>query len=202
MFNSITGTITGKGDTSVCIDTHGIEWDIRVPRPDSLPPIGEAGKIFTWLYHTENTMALFGFASKEERSLFLDMVNKVDGIGPSAAVKILSHIDRELLVAALDSGDVASLEKLPGVGKKTAAKMMLALKGRLTIPSDAPAIKRDVPFGDVVDSLCSMGYDRRDCESTVARLAEKAAAAPDWEGKHPTEREDFIFRMALVELAR
>lgn len=202
MFNSITGTVTGKGDTSVCIDTHGIEWDIRVPRPDSLPPVGEAGRVYTWLYHTENTMALFGFASKEERALFLDMVNKVDGIGPSAAVKILSHIDRELLVAALDSGDVASLEKLPGVGKKTAAKMMLALKGRLTLPAETTVVKRDVPFAAVVDSLCSMGYDRRDCESVVTRLAEKAAAAPDWAEKHPTEKEDAIFRLSLVELAR
>lgn len=201
MFNSITGTVTGKSSSSICIDTHGIEWDIAVPRPDAFPPVGERGRAFTWLYHTENGMVLFGFATEEERALFFDL-NKVDGIGPRGAVKILSHIDKARLTAALESGDVALIEKVPGVGKKTAAKMLLTLKGRLTIPEDAPAVRQDVPYSAVVESLASMGYDRRDCEGAVKRLADSLAASSDWEAKRPTEKEDTIFRKALVELSK
>lgn len=202
MFNSITGTVTDKGISSVCIDTHGVEWDIIVPRPDSFPPLGERGKAFTWLYHSENGMALFGFSTKDERALFLDLVNKVDGIGPKGAIKILSHIDRERLAAALDAGDVSAIERVPGIGKKTAAKMMLALKGRLTINDDTEERQRQVPYSDVVESLVAMGYDRRDCESVVDRLVKKAEAGADWGDKKPTEKEDTLFRLSLVELAK
>lgn len=201
MFNSITGTITGKGLSSVCIDTHGIEWDVTVPRPDDFPPMGERGRVFTWLYHTENSMTLFGFATEEERTLFFDL-NKVDGIGPRGAVKILSHIDKARLSAALENGDIALIEKVPGVGKKTAAKMLLALKGKLTIPASTPVVKQDVPYSAVIESLVSMGYDRRDCESAVKRLSDTLSASSDWEAKRVTEKEDTIFRKALVDLAK
>ena len=90
MFNSLSGIITGKLPNTVYIDTHGIEWAVTVPGStlDSLPPVGQNGKIYTYLVHTEDLMSLYGFASAEERQLFLDLL-KVDGIGPKGAVKIL-----------------------------------------------------------------------------------------------------------------
>ena len=90
MFNSLTGTITGKSQNTVSIDTHGIEWMLTVPGSslDALPRVGEEGRIFTYLVHTQDIMSLYGFASDEERSLFFDLL-KVDGIGPKAAVLAL-----------------------------------------------------------------------------------------------------------------
>jgi Holliday junction DNA helicase RuvA len=206
MFNSLTGTITGKFPNTVYIDTHGIEWSVSVPGSavDALPPVGQTGKIYTYLVHTEDLMSLYGFASNEERQLFLDLL-KVDGIGPKAAVKILSNIAGQQLADALDRGDVAVLEKVPGVGKKTAAKMMLALKGKLTLNgNDIAAVHRSAAgaFDAVISSLASMGYDRRDCEQTVADISAVLAKEDGWDKKKPTEKEDAVFRRALVELAQ
>src|SRR5574344_3085403 len=168
MFNSLTGTITGKFPNTVYIDTHGIEWSVTVPGSalDALPPVGQTGKVYTYMVHTDMLMELYGFASAEERGLFLSLL-KVDGIGPKGAVKILTNIAAGQLVDALDKGDVAVLEKVPGVGKKTAAKMMLALKGKLTLDDTAPGTVSSTKanaFADVITSLTNMGYDRRDCE--------------------------------------
>lgn len=211
MFNSLTGTITEKNATSVCIDTHGIEWLVNVPTSsvDALPAVGNEAKIFTHLTHSENDMTLYGFASASERLFFYDLI-KVDGIGPKAAVKIMSSTATSQIAAALENGDVAVLEKIPGVGKKTAAKMMLALKGKLTIPSEGGTVSgrggsRSASGGKyeaVVVSLSSMGYDRRDCDEVVARVAAEIEADENMKNKKPTEREDAIFRRALVELAK
>lgn len=206
MFNSLTGTITGKFPNTIYIDTHGIEWSLFVPGStvDALPPVGQTGKVYTYMVHTEDLMALYGFASNEERQLFLDLL-KVDGIGPKGAVKILTNISGSQLVDALDKGDVAVLEKVPGVGKKTAAKMMLALKGKLTLnEDDTVVVHRSAvgPYDAVVSSLVSMGYDRRDCEQTVADIAALLVKEDGWDKKKPTEKEDAIFRRALVELAQ
>ena len=83
MFNSLTGIITGKFPKQVFIDTNGVEWDLCVPDSnlDMLPPVGNEAKVFTWLQHTDQLLALYGFASAEERSVFLDLL-KVDGVGP------------------------------------------------------------------------------------------------------------------------
>lgn len=204
MFNSLTGIITEKMSSAVCIDTHGIEWQLIVPGSalDALPAVGREARVFTYLVHTDDVMQLYGFSSYEERALFLNLI-KVDGIGPRAAVKILSHISGSQLTSALDGGDVALLEKVPGIGKKTAAKMMLALKGKLAF-SESPAAARPSsrPFEAVIVSLASMGYDRRNCEQVVESIAVALAGEDGWEVKKPTEKEDAVFRRALIELAQ
>ena len=204
MFNSLTGTITGKSQNTVSIDTHGIEWMLTVPGSslDALPRVGEEGRIFTYLVHTQDIMSLYGFASDEERSLFFDLL-KVDGIGPKAAVKILTNIAGSDLVSALDKGDVSVLERIPGIGKKTAAKMLLALKGKLTIPGvpDTRRVSAN-PFEAVVASLVSMGYERKICEGAVASSASRLSKTDGWEAKKQTEKEDAVFRRALTELAQ
>lgn len=210
MFNSLTGIITEKNINTVCIDTHGIEWLVNVPTSsiDVLPVVGSEARIFTHMTHSENDMTLYGFASATERAFFFDLI-KVDGIGPKGAVKIMSSVATAQIVAALDGGDVAVLEKIPGVGKKTAAKMMLALKGKLTIPSENGTASgrggsRSASGGKyeaVIVSLSSMGYDRRDCDEVVAKIAAEIDADENMKTKKPTEREDAIFRRALVELA-
>lgn len=202
MFNSITGTITGKFPRQLFLENNGIEWDLVVPDSnlELLPAVGEKTKVYTWIQHTENAMALFGFASAEERSLFFDLL-KVDGVGPKGAVKIMSSATSGELTQTLESGDVALLEKIPGIGKKTAGKMMLALKGKLTLQQDSQTITitKQTEFADVVNSLVSMGYDRRQVEQKIAEISAKEEVLLS--GKSQKEKEDIVFRKAIVELA-
>ena len=205
MFNSLTGIITAKFPKQVFIDTHGIEWDLCVPDSnlDMLPPVGNEAKIYTWLQHTDQLMSLYGFASADERSVFLDLL-KVDGVGPKGAVKIMSAVSSGRLLDVLEKGDVEMLEKIPGVGKKTAGKMMLTLKGKLKISESGGSVVRveaTSPYSDVVLSLASMGYDKKLVEQKVAQLVEVLTNEADFAGKSQKEREEILFRRAIVEMA-
>ncbi len=201
MFNSIKGIITAKLPKQILLDNNGIEWDICVPDSnlDLLPAPGSEAKIYTWLQHTDAVMCLYGFSSVEERSLFLDLL-KVDGVGPKGAVKIMSSCASLHLMEILESGEVGLLEKIPGVGKKTAGKMMLALKGKLSIPDAATVrIPKSSPYADVIASLISMGYDKKLVEEKVAELS--ARMEQQFQGKSQKEKEDALFRSVIVELA-
>jgi Holliday junction DNA helicase RuvA len=204
MFNSLTGIITGKFPKQLLLDTHGIEWDLCVPDSnlELFPPVGSEAKVYTWLQHTDVLMTLFGFATADERTLFLDLL-KVDGVGPKGAVKIMSSASSSRLLEVLERGDVEMLEKIPGVGKKTAGKMMLQLKGKLTLSQTSNVVRVEKPaaFADVIDSLASMGYEKRLVEQKVAVLAETLNADPAFASKSQKEKEDLIFRRAIVELA-
>lgn len=206
MFNSLNGIITAKLPKQVFIETNDIEWDLCVPDSnlDMLPPVGNEARVFTWLQHTDQLMTLYGFASADERSLFLDLL-KVDGVGPKGAVKIMSSVSSSRLMEILENGDLEMLEKIPGVGKKTAGKMILTLKGKLKLSENAGgAVVRVAavsPYADVVSSLASMGYDKRLVEQKIAQLVEVLTNQSDFAGKSQKEREDLLFRRALVELA-
>lgn len=202
MFNSITGIITGKFPKQLFLENNGVEWDICVPDSnlDILPVVGSEVKVFTWLHHTDMLMNLYGFANNDERALFLDLL-KVDGVGPKGAVKIMSSVSSSQLTEILESGEVGLLEKIPGVGKKTAGKMMLALKGKLTLSENSATITipKSSPYADVITSLVSMGYDKKVVEQKVAELS--AHLGSELENKSQKEKEDTIFRKAIVELA-
>ena len=193
MFNSIRGKITEKHGESVCILSGGIEWDIPTPATDiaQLPPAGEEGRIFTWLYHREDQMKLYGFASAGRRDTFLELL-KVEGIGPKGALKILGGIGQEELENALESEDLARLEAVPGLGRKTAQKMILTLKGKLVRAKAAP----ESPYADLVEALAGMGYDRRAASEALNR-AEKALPPKLTEA----EKEKLLFKEAIVHLS-
>jgi len=205
MFNSITGIITGKFPKQVFIDNNGIEWDICMP-DSNLEMIGNVGseaRVFTWLQHTDMAMCLYGFASSDERSIFLDLL-KVDGVGPKGALKIMSSVSSSRLMEVLENEDLEMLEKIPGVGKKTAGKMMLTLKGKLKISESAGSVVRvpaASPYADLITSLVSMGYEKRVVEQKVAQLVEILNGEKGFAEKSQKEREDTIFRRAIMELA-
>ena len=206
MFNSLTGILTGKYPQKVYIDTHGIEWELTVPATaqDVLPAVGMTARIFTWMQHTDAIMTLYGFASEDDRSLFLDLL-KVDGIGPKAAIKIMSNIDTPRLASVLDSGDVGVLEKVPGVGKKTAAKMLLALKGKLSLTANDSSRSsqrgKDAPYAAVIAALVDMGYEKNRAQQAVEDISAAMGGDESFAAKSVSEREDAVFRRAIVELA-
>ena len=206
MFNSLTGIITGKFPKQIFIDTNGVEWDLCVPDSnlDMLPPVGNEARVFTWLQHTDQLMTLYGFASAEERTVFLDLL-KVDGVGPKGAVKIMSSVSSSRLLDVLERGDLEMLEKIPGVGKKTAGKMILTLKGKLTLREssggDVVRLAAASPYADVVLSLASMGYDKKLVDQKVAQLVEALTNDSSFAGKSQNHKIYSLGHNACRELA-
>lgn len=204
MFNSITGTITGKFPKQLFVDTNGIEWDICIPDTnlDMIPSVGNTCRVFLWLQHTDMLMSLYGFATTQERKLFLDLL-KVDGVGPKGAVKIMSSVSSSALAQVLDSGDLARLEKIPGVGKKTAGKMLLALKGKLSATEgiSSVTVKKQSAYTDVENSLVAMGYERLLVQQKISSIIETLSSEEKFTSMSQKEKEDTVFRRAVVEMA-
>ena len=171
----------------------GIEWDISAPATDvaKLPPVGEECRVFTWLYHREDQMKIYGFAGEERRATFLELL-KVEGIGPKGALKILGGIGQEELELALEAEDLARLEAVPGLGKKTAQKMILALRGKLAKTKAVP----ESPYGDLVEALAGMGYDRRAAADALGRAEREIPP-----GTSGAEKEKLLFKEAIVYLS-
>ncbi|HEY9054354.1 MAG TPA: Holliday junction branch migration protein RuvA [Rectinemataceae bacterium] len=195
MFNRIYGTLTGRRGDSIFVLASGLEWDISVPmRATGLfGQVGSDVEVFLWLHHWDEGMKLYGFPTERERELFLDL-NKVEGIGPRQAIKILSGISPAELAAALESGDLKALQRVSGVGPKLAQKMVLALKGKLVgIEEEAPSRGSASVWHDLVSSLVDMGFDRKSVETAVG------AKAAEFEGRADAEKE--LFRAVLLELS-
>ena len=191
MFNSLTGEITFKGDERLCVQTGGVEWDLTASRRalERLPQVGQVARVYTHLVHRDDAMRLYGFSDQAERALFLDL-QKVEGVGPRGALKMLSGVDREQFAQALDRDDLDALSAVPGVGRKTAQKIILTLKGKLTPIGDAQPRS---PQEDIATALVGMGFDRKTAKSAVA-AALKTLAGRDLKGEE-LERE--LFKQAL-----
>ena len=193
MFNSFRGIINGKSGEAVYLVTGGVEWEIAMPATDmEALPSGEC-RVFTWLYHREDQMRLFGFVSERRRNTFLELL-KVEGIGPKGALKIMGGIGQEDLETALENGDLARLEAVPGLGKKTAQKMLLSLKGKLVRTSGVSVSAS--PYNDLAEALAEMGYDRRAAAEALARAEANIPA-----GLQAAEREKLLFKEAIVQLS-
>ncbi|MDR1399652.1 MAG: Holliday junction branch migration protein RuvA [Treponema sp.] len=195
MFNSIRGIITEKLGDIVRLETGGIEWDIAMPATDvnALPSVDKEGRVFTWLSHKENEMRLFGFADEMRRNTFLELL-KVEGIGPKGAIRIMGGIGQKELERALEQEDLGRLEAVPGLGKKTAQKLLLTLRGKLTFASTMP--QAATPYADLVEALIGMGYDRRAAIDALSKA--EAVLQVDLSG---SEKEKRLFKQAIVYLS-
>jgi holliday junction DNA helicase RuvA len=193
MFNSIRGIVSGRDGEAVFILSGDIEWEIAMPVNDmqTLPMNGEC-RVFTWLYHRDDQMKLFGFCNESRRNTFLELI-KVEGIGPKGAIKIMGGISQDDLERALESGDLARLEAVPGLGKKTAQKMLLSLKGKLVQIQPVDLVS---PYNELVEALVGMGYDRRQAAQALARA--ESSVASDLPSD---EKEKLIFKEAILNLS-
>jgi holliday junction DNA helicase RuvA len=194
MFNSISGIISYKGASEVYVQNGGVEWALQVTAStlEKLPAVGEEARIFTYLHHKEDQMTLFGFSSSDQRSVFLDLI-KVSGIGPKQAIKILSGMSVDDFVISLDNDDVDNLSRIPGLGRKTAQKIVLALRGKLSLQSASPKSA----FEDIITALVEMGFERQN----TSRIVERIAAEMKIEDIGDDEREKELFRRSIVLLS-
>jgi Holliday junction DNA helicase RuvA len=138
-------------------------------------------------------MKLFGFLDDKRRNTFLEFL-KVEGIGPKGAVKIMGGISQDDLEQALENADLARLEAVPGLGKKTAQKMLLSLKGKLVQTQGVSALSS--PYADLVEALVGMGYDRRQAAEALKK-AESSISAD----LPAAEKEKQLFKEAIVYLS-
>lgn len=197
MYNAISGTLCHKGLDFIRVDNNGIEWEFSVPSRsvDTFGVIGDRVRVLCWLLHREDQMRLYGFPSEAERSVFIELLS-VDGIGPKQALKILGGIGAEDLERALDAEDLARLESIPGLGKKTAQKLVFSLKGKL--PSLVrPGSNAQEPHADIIRALSEMGYDRKRAADIIRQLASDSGSLP----AKADDRERELFRRAIVELS-
>jgi len=197
MFNAIRGTLCYKGADSIRVDNNGIEWELSVPARsvDSFGRLGEETRALCWLLHREDQMRLFGFVSEAERAIFMELLT-VDGIGPKQAIKILGGIGADDLERALDAEDLARLEAVPGLGKKTAQKLVFSLKGKLPSRDSTTRVEPAGPHDDIVRALVDMGYDRRRAIDAIARMEAKPGLP-----EAAADRERELFRRVIVELS-
>jgi Holliday junction DNA helicase RuvA len=194
MFNSLSGEVTQKDEERLCVLTGGVEWDLSISRRafERFPAVGQPVRVYTHLVHRDDAMRLYGFTDTSERALFLDL-QKVDGVGPRGALKILGGIDREDFAAALDRDDVDALAAVPGIGRKTAQKIILTLKGKLTPAAPIPARNAEL---DIAAALVGMGFDRKTAKAAAA-AALKSLAGLDMSGE-VLERELFKRAVAIA----
>lgn len=177
MITQIAGTLIEKHPTQAVIDVHGIAYEIEVSMQTfyQLPNINAPVRLFTQLIVREDAHLLFGFADKEERQTFRQLI-KVAGIGAKTALGILSAMTAQELAQAVAQEDVKRLTTAPGIGKKTAERMVLELRGKLspTLPADSiPLLAHDNSnqrLEDVVGTLLALGYSEKEARLAVKGL--------------------------------
>jgi Holliday junction DNA helicase RuvA len=168
MIAHLRGRVLEKHPTRVIVETAGVGYELHVPL-SSFSAIGEPGTDVALRVHThvrEDAIQLFGFATSLELSLF-DRLIAVNGIGPRLALSLLSGIEPPDLVQAVATNDIARLVSIPGVGKKTAERIVLELKDKLGGVISSGATTADSTRADLVSALVNLGYHRPAAEKAV-----------------------------------
>ena len=198
MFNSISGTITHKGTAVIHLENNGIEWEIHVSSKSIslIPSSGSSARIITYLHVREDNITLYGFYDEKERTLFFELI-KINGIGPKQALKILSGISADDFITALDSENVSLLSTLPGIGQKTAQKIVLAMRGKLLTEGAAGAASAPSQYSDIIKALTDMGFDYRKASKTVESIAKDS----DVKNLDFAEKEKAILKKAIIALS-
>lgn len=206
MINALIGEIVSIKEGTVILRSNNIEYMLLVSN-QSVSRFSNLDKqerklikILTTLIVREDSMTLYGFYDESEREAF-EQLQTVSGIGAKQALKILSGINVRHLAEALDSGNVKTLSTIPGIGPKTAQKMVLALRNVLVL--DEPTVKqrssRTTIWSDLVNALVEMGFERRQAEDVIAEL--EVEFAQEIGEMSRQDAEALLFRQALNRLS-
>jgi Holliday junction DNA helicase RuvA len=172
MIGRITGTLAEKSPPLVLIDVGGVGYEVDVPMSTfyNLPALGERVTLLTHFVVREDAQLLYGFLTAPERATFRLLV-KISGVGPRTGLSILSGLSVAELAHAVSLQDSGRLIKVPGIGKKTAERLLLELKGKLgpDLALPASAVASDAQ-ADIVQALVALGYNDRDANSALKAL--------------------------------
>lgn len=190
MIVSLRGKLIEAGVLRVVIESAGVGYEVHVPvtTAERLPKL--AAEVFLLIHHVfrEDGQALYGFAVAEEREFFKLLVEKVSGVGPKMALNILSRLALPILRDAILRGDVALLSQCPGVGKKTAERLVMELKDKVGLEGSAPTVASfspaaalvPTPAADALAALVALGFKPADADkgvrTAVAKLGPGATA--------------------------
>jgi holliday junction DNA helicase RuvA len=181
MITSVTGTLVSATPLTAIIEAGGLGYEVHIPvtTAERLPAPGREVKLHTLAVYREDSQTLYGFATEEERDFFRLMVEKVTGVGPKMALSVLSKLSLATLQGAIAAGDVGLLAKCPGIGKKTAERLVIELRDKLSsvLLGAVPPAKADSggvppPAGenkirDAVLALVALGYKAPDADKAV-----------------------------------
>ncbi len=184
MISTINGTVRSIHSDRVVIEVGGVGLSVLVNTHTSAGiTMGSQIQLFTTLVVREDSLTLFGFLSDQSRSLF-ELVQTVAGIGPKVALSILGVLNPQDLARAVESEDLAAIERVPGIGRKGAQRMILELKGKLSDLSPNKTILAHVPAWreDLSGALISLGFSPRDSDNAVTALLSRLAS----DGVDPT----------------
>jgi holliday junction DNA helicase RuvA len=181
MIAQLRGSLGDKRPNQVLVDVGGVGYLVHIPL-STFYALGDLHSNVTLLIHTqvrEDAISLYGFLSAREKHLF-ELLISASGVGPALALKILSGMSVDDLVPAVRSGDLARLTRIPGVGRKTAERMIVELRDKLAameIPEDArKPVTTTGAAGDVVSALLNLGYDQHAAEQAVERAGKNGAS--------------------------
>lgn len=197
MIAHLRGRLLSKSPNEAVIECAGVGYGvtISVATFTSLPAEGAETSLHIYTHVREDQLALFGFAETQEKRLFEKLLT-ISGIGPKLAITVLSGIAADRLVTAIRSGDHASLTKIPGIGKKTAERVVLELKDKLddmAVPvADASGVHRGPAGDDVLSALVNLGYLRPIAQKAIeTAIGKDAAVGQDFE---------MLFRAAMAAI--
>lgn len=179
MISYIRGTLAEKNEDSVVVEAHGVGYQIFVPVPvlSELPPLGESVKIYTYFSVREDGMSLFGFLSRQDLAMFKQLIG-INGIGPKSALGILSALRPDVLRMAVASGDAKTISRAPGVGPKTAQRIILDLKDKIR-PEDvlAGGLEESLAVPEEISGVGQAGKEAVEALTALGYSAAEAAGA-------------------------
>ena len=173
MIGRLTGTLLEKSPPQVLVDCHGVGYEVDVPMSTfyNLPALGEPVSLLTHLAVREDAHQLFGFASEQERTAFRQLI-RISGVGARTALSILSGLSVADLAQAITLQESARLVKVPGIGKKTAERLLLELKGKLgaELPSVSGGGAQTDTQRDIEQALLALGYSEKEAQAALKGL--------------------------------
>ena len=173
MIGKLTGMLLEKSPPQVLVDCHGVGYEVDVPMSTfyNLPPLGEPVSLLTHLAVREDAHQLFGFATEQERAAFRQLI-RISGVGARTALAILSGLSVADLAQAITLQESARLVKVPGIGKKTAERLLLELKGKLgaELPSASSSTAQNDAQRDIEQALLALGYNEKEAQAALKAL--------------------------------
>jgi Holliday junction DNA helicase RuvA len=179
MISQINGTLIEKNPPQIVVDVHGVGYEVEVPMSTfyNLPELGSHIKLLTQFVVREDAQLLYGFGSNSERLAFRQLV-KVSGIGAKSALVILSGLSVDELAQAIQAQDIALLTRIPGIGKKTAERMLLELRDKFNLSSAAVSANQPTNHtSDILNALVALGYNEREAGLAVKGLAKELSVS-------------------------